>query len=586
MITRVDPFELAAKLGVDISGGRVNGAAATNGQAAGPDTPEPIDLDAYPSVRDALNDPILKGDGSVDCSETTYHVEAVCMEAGLSLAQTRWVVDQRPDLAARLAGRNDDDVLTNWEKLQARNGWAMGLGAAAAGAPPGAGVPPGAAAAGAAMPPGPGRFFGRQGLRALDLANEVMANVTCGFGYPDHRFYVYADGVWTPDDGQIEAEITRLLGNRYRTTHTKTVTNLIRHSPNITRVTDEPVAGFINVPNGMVAWETGDLLPHDPIHRSTIQLPVEYVPSATCPRFEEFIAEVLPADLIQPTADGPGFIWELIGYTLYSGNPLHVAILLHGKGRNGKGTLIRVLKNLLGLRNCSTVGLHQLVENRFRAASLFGKLANLAGDLDSKWLDNTATFKAITGGDTIQAEYKYGDPFDFTPWALPFYSINKAFGSADSSEGWVARWVVVPFPNSFLGKEDRGLDARLSSESELRGILRRGIEALPSLMARGRFAELQSLTDAKAAFVVASDAIRAWVDEFCELDYTAWEPRTAVYSAYIRHASQYGAKPLGQREFYNRIEQIDGIYATGRKGTRGFTGVRLVPMTAQQTWGT
>ena len=74
-----------------------------------------------------------------------------------------------------------------------------------------------------------------------------------------------------------------------------------------------------------------------------------------------------------------------------------------------------MLKALLGSRNCSTVGLHQLVENRFRAATLFGKLANLAGDLDSKWLDNTAVFKAITGGDTVQAEYKYGAAFDFAP---------------------------------------------------------------------------------------------------------------------------------------------------------------------------
>ena len=58
------------------------------------------------------------------------------------------------------------------------------------------------------------------------------------------------------------------------------------------------------------------------------------------------------------------------------------------------------------------------------------------------------------GGDHIQGEHKYGAVFDFTPWAVPVYSANEAFGSADSSEGWWARWVVVPFPTSFLGRED------------------------------------------------------------------------------------------------------------------------------------
>ena len=157
--------------------------------------------------------------------------------------------------------------------------------------------------------------------------------------------------------------------------------------------------------------------------------------TAQCPRFEQFLADVLPQDCYRPAGDSAGFIWEVIGYTLYSGNPLHIAVLLLGNGRNGKGTLIRVLKRLVGDHNCTTVKLHDLVENRFRAGTLFGKLANLAGDLESRWLDNTAAFKAITGGDSVQGEYKYGAAFDFTPWALPFYSVNKPFGSADSSEG-------------------------------------------------------------------------------------------------------------------------------------------------------
>ena len=192
------------------------------------------------------------------------------------------------------------------------------------------------------------RFFSRSGLLARDLADAVMRSVTCGFGYPDQRFYTYDSGVWLPDDGRIEGEITRLLGNRYRSAHTRSVLDLIRHSPGTVRITDNPLAECVNVPNGMVAWKTGDLLPHSPDYRSTVQLPVEYDPDARCPLFEKFVAEVLPKDLYEQTDDGPGFIWELIGYTLYSGNPLHVAVLLYGKGRNGKGTLIRVLKAAAG----------------------------------------------------------------------------------------------------------------------------------------------------------------------------------------------------------------------------------------------
>jgi len=325
----------------------------------------------------------------------------------------------------------------------------------------------------------------------------------------------------------------------------------------------------------MLDWATGELHAHDPAYRSTVQLPVDYRADADCPQVLDFIAQVLPKDCYEPTSDSPGFIWEVLAYTLYSGNPLHIAILLYGKGRNGKGTLIRLIKRLLGERNCSTVGLHELAENRFRTATLFGKLANLAGDLDSRWLTNTAVFKAITGGDTIQGEHKYGAAFDFTPWALPFYSANKAFGAADSSEGWVARWVVIPFPTSFLGRENRGLDARLQTEDELAGVLRRAAQALPVLMARGRLPEPDSVRAAKQQFVAASDAVRAWLDDDCTLDTEAWTERRRLYTAYRAAAEDTGAKLLSAREFYSRIEQVAGVWALKRNGQRGFAGIDL-----------
>ena len=108
-----------------------------------------------------------------------------------------------------------------------------------------------------------------------------------------------------------------------------------------------------------------------PDYLSTVQLPVVYDQKAQCPAFEKFLTQVLPPDCYEPTEDSPqGFIWELIGYLMYSGNPLHIAILLRGSGRNGKGTLIRVFKALLGEHNTSAVGLHDLTENRFRTATL------------------------------------------------------------------------------------------------------------------------------------------------------------------------------------------------------------------------
>lgn len=132
---------------------------------------------------------------------------------------------------------------------------------------------------------------------------------------------------------------------------------------------------------------------------------------------------------------------------------------------------------------------------------------------------------------------------------------------------------MVPFPTSFIGREDRGLDARLQAGPELRGILRRGTEALPALMRRGRLPEPASVANA-AAFVSASDAVRAWIGEACVLDPDAWTARSDLYAAYSQHTMFDGSRRLGANEFYNRIEQIHGINPAIRRGVRGFKGIR------------
>ena len=431
----------------------------------------------------------------------------------------------------------------------------------------------------------PDVFFDHEGLKVQHLAAAVAERVTYGWGRIDQRFYTYTAGVWRAGDDESCQQITHLLGDRYRHSHRTNVLDVLRYTNHIPVIDSTPAPRWINVPNGLIDWREQVLYPHSPDVLSVTQLPVEYDEDADCPEFRAFLASALPADCVTPTEGGPGFIWELIAYALYSGNPFHIAVLLFGTGRNGKGVFLHTLERLLGPANLSSVTLHDLIGNRFRAATLFGKLANIAGDLDAKWLDATAMFKAVTGGDSVQAEHKYGAAFDFTPWAVPIFSTNKAFGAADTSEGYFARWVVVPFPHSFVGREDRTLEARIGTTDELRGILRRAVAALPALMARGRLLEPPSVAEAKRAFIVAGDRVRAWLDEDAVLDPEAWTPRTPLFHSFSRYAEGGAGKPLSAQEFYNRLDQIAGLRATKRAGVRGYLGVSLTVGTGQGAEG-
>src|SRR5262249_21334474 len=156
-----------------------------------------------------------------------------------------------------------------------------------------------------------------------------------------------------------------------------------------------PPTNVINVRNGLLEWRTGILRPHSPDVLTTNQLPVTWNPEATAPRTLQFFREVLPLDAIE-------LIEEVTGYSLFARNPFRKAVMLLGPGGNGKSVLLRQISNLLGSDNVSSVPLQALSEDRFSAADLFGKLANICGDLDARTIERTDLFKQVTGGDVIR----------------------------------------------------------------------------------------------------------------------------------------------------------------------------------------
>jgi putative DNA primase/helicase len=411
--------------------------------------------------------------------------------------------------------------------------------------------------------PDPDQFFDKNGLRVEDLAIEIFKIGPLRVG-EDRDFWSYHEGVWSHDKHAVHARVARMLRNRYRNAHADNVAEVLRHQ--VKRIDCGPISPYINCQSGMIEWATGDVLPHSDTYVSTVQLPWEYDPDAKCPEFDTFVSQVVAPDMID-------LMWEFIGYMMYSGNPLQVAFMLVGKGGNGKGTLLRVLSALLGKSNTSAVTLDSLSTNRFAPASLYGKLANMAGDIDATYQESTAMFKKITGEDDVDAERKFGNAFTFRPWATPVFSANRIPGSADTTEGYTRRWVILPFPNSFTDKEkDPHLTERLVAE--IQGIAAQALPALRRLMLRGHFELPTSAREAKEDFERRIDQVRSWVAECCVADPYSRENRTACYRSYKLWAQENGHRALRSSEFYDRMQGA-GFRLIMIKGQRYIEGLTV-----------
>lgn len=412
----------------------------------------------------------------------------------------------------------------------------------------------------------PDLYFTNRGQhQTLVTAEAIRAVRPIALDAIDNRLLCYHHGVWQEGELWINNAVAAMMRNEWTQTVRNSTIEYLKDSPTTPRLRRDPAAsGYVNTRSGMLDWRTGDVVEHSPDYWSTIQIPHEWDETADCPRFLAFLERVLPEDAM-------GFIWELIGYMLYSGNPLQVAPMLYGPGSNGKGTFLNVLIEVLGLENVASVALHDLIENRFRAAELYGKMANIAGDLDDRWLSSTGLLKQITGDDLISAERKFGASFSFRPWAVPLFSTNNVFSVSDSSEGYARRMMVIPFPNTYHG-EGR---AALFSGEEYAGVLRRGVEGLATLMERGRFRLPPSVEQATHKFLASGDVVRSWIDECCVLEVGGWTPRADLYASFDAYVSFTGSKPMSNRSFYNRLAQVGGLGEIKRKGVRGVSGITL-----------
>jgi P4 family phage/plasmid primase-like protien len=367
------------------------------------------------------------------------------------------------------------------------------------------------------------------------------------------RLYRYVEGVYRPDaEDFVRQQACEMFAEAWTRYKGAELVEYIRlNSPVLWR---HPRIDEMNVRNGILNVETRTLRTHDPNFLSSVQLPVVFNPATKCPAWEQQIAETFPED-----ATLAGVAWEIVAWLMTADTALQKALLLIGEGGTGKSTFLRALIAFLGEEHVSAVSLQKLETERFAPAQLMGKLANICADLPSTHLETSSTFKAITGGDLIPAERKYGHPFKFTPYARLVFSANQLPRSADATEAFFDRWVLLPFDRKFRDTRSeinqRLLSERLSDPEELSGVLNKALAALPRVRKLGLTVTPSTRTAVKE-FQSVTDPLAAWLERSTIEDPTAQISKAELLRAYNEDALQHGRGPTTDKSFGTALRRL------------------------------
>jgi len=331
---------------------------------------------------------------------------------------------------------------------------------------------------------------------------------------------------------------------------------------------------IINVRNGLYNVLEDTLTEHTPDYLSTVQLDVAYDKAAGCPLFRKFLAESMGGDMEQV-----GLIQEMLGYFLIPVNSAQKCFVIVGAASAGKSVLLRVLNDvLLGRRNVSNVS-WQALNERFKTAELFGKLANIFADLPTKNIDDNGIFKALVGEDYLTVEKKNKNPFSFQSSARLLFSCNsipKNYG--DRSEGFYRRLVILRFKYT-VPKEKRDPELLEKFRMEADGIFLFALEGLRRLMGnRYIFSETQVNADELQQYKEESDSVLSFVKDCCELSAEHSVGSTELFHAYKGYCEECGLRPYAQKNF---VQQITATFSSVTRGVdalgkrRTLIGIKL-----------
>ena len=268
---------------------------------------------------------------------------------------------------------------------------------------------------------------------------------------------------------------------------------------------------IINVANGLLRLSDLELLPHSTAETSTIQIPCEWhgTPAPT-PVFDGYISTLTNGDKAVEN-----LLLEFIGavFSNVKGWRMKKSLFLYGKGDTGKSQLKNLVERMLGKGSFIGIDLSE-IEARFGTANLYGKRLAGSSDMSFVTVSELKTFKRCTGGDSVFAEFKGENGFEFVYNGLLWFCMNRLpkFGGDDGK--WVYdRIMQVECTNVIpLAQQDKELLDKMYAERE--GIFYKAVMAFRNVIHNGyRFSEPQSVIQARTGYRNTNSTIISFFEE-------------------------------------------------------------------------
>jgi P4 family phage/plasmid primase-like protien len=344
------------------------------------------------------------------------------------------------------------------------------------------------------------------------------------------------------------------------------------------RATDRDVRDILPMRNGLLHIPDRRLLPATPRLFNLNALPFDWTTSGAKPtQWLGFLDSIWHDDPQSIDA-----LQEWLGYLLTLDTRQHKALMLVGPPRSGKGTIGRVITQLLGSHSVASPSMSSLSQH-FGMEELIGKRCAVISDarLGSQTDITTLTenLLRITGEDAVSVPRKHRLPWTGRLGVRFVVLTNEVPVLRDSAAALVSRFVILRMTKSFNGREEHGLDAKLAAE--LPAVLAWALDGLERLRTRGRFTQPASAKESLQDMADLASPIKAFIRERCNVGAEYRVKRNDLFAAWSKWCTAEGRDHPGTtarfgRDLHAALPEVrDEQPRTGAARTRYYVGLDL-----------
>lgn len=329
---------------------------------------------------------------------------------------------------------------------------------------------------------------------------------------------------------------------------------------------------LINCKNGVLDINTMELKDHSDKYFFNYISGIKYNPSVDDTRLKQFIGNVI-------TDENPIELFKrILGHIHFDGAKLQKGFIFFGTkhGRNGKGTLVKLIEKVIGSHRTVSMNLNMFKESSFAAYQLKDKALYIEDDYKADYIDakTIGLLNRIVSGAPDTVHQKNKPAMEITHTAVPIIQCNKTPKlKAEDDGGFYLRWVVVNFKNEYGNKMDEFLSVRLmEDENVLSSLLNYMIDGVKQIIDRknngtiGNFFKVDEESHIKD-WKKENNSVLQFVDECCEIN-NVYECSVRDLYYYYRDEWNVGGSKMSEKKFSTIItDELD--VEKNRKSIKG-----------------